>query len=135
MNETADLDAMIGVIVDELAPALVARNSIGRESAAQFPMTAGDNCDRIESEASFVALCGVSPVPAPSGEVARHSLNRAEIEPPTVRFCHRHRSASPHHRQRRLAMRRALLLDSPNRFRLLSWASWTRARREFLAGF
>jgi len=75
-DEIADLDAMIGAIVDELAPALVARNSIGKESAAQLLLTAGDNCDRIESEASFAALCGVSPVPASSGKVTRHRLNR-----------------------------------------------------------
>lgn len=75
-DEIADLDAMIGAIVDELAPSLVARNSIGRESAAQLLLTAGDNSDRIESEASFAALCGVSPVPASSGKVTRHRLNR-----------------------------------------------------------
>jgi transposase len=75
-DEISDLDAMIGAIVDELAPSLVTRNSIGRESAAQLLLTAGDNCDRIESEASFAALCGVSPVPASSGKVTRHRLNR-----------------------------------------------------------
>jgi transposase len=75
-DEIADLDAMIGAIVDELAPSLVARNSIGRESAAQLLLTAGDNCERIASEASFAALCGVSPVPASSGKVTRHRLNR-----------------------------------------------------------
>jgi transposase len=75
-NEIADLDAMIGAIVDELAPALVARNSIGHECAAQLLLTAGDNLDRLQSEASFAALCGVSPVPASSGKVTRHRLNR-----------------------------------------------------------
>jgi transposase len=75
-DEIADLDAMIGVIVDELAPALVARSSIGRESAAQLLLTAGDNPERLHSEASFAALCGVSPVPASSGKVTRHRLNR-----------------------------------------------------------
>lgn len=75
-DEIADLDAMIGAIVDELAPSLVARNSIGRESAAQLLLTAGDNSERIQSEASFAALCGVSPVPASSGKVTRHRLNR-----------------------------------------------------------
>jgi transposase len=75
-DEIADLDAMIGAIVDELAPALVARNSIGQESAAQLLLTAGDNSDRIGSEAGFAALCGVSPVPASSGKVTRHRLNR-----------------------------------------------------------
>ena len=75
-DEIADLDVMIGAIVDELAPALVARNSIGHESAAQLLLTAGDNSERVHSEASFAALCGVNPVPASSGKVTRHRLNR-----------------------------------------------------------
>jgi transposase len=75
-DEIADLDVMIGQIVEEVAPALIARNSIGRESAAQLLLTAGDNVGRLPSEASFAALCGVSPVPASSGKVTRHRLNR-----------------------------------------------------------
>ena len=39
-------------------------------------MTAGDNSERVHSEASFAALCGVNPVPASSGKVTRHRLNR-----------------------------------------------------------
>jgi transposase len=54
----------------------VARNSIGYESAAQLLLTAGDNPERLKSEASFAALCGASPVPASSGKVTRHRLNR-----------------------------------------------------------
>jgi len=75
-DEIADLDAMIAAIVDELAPALVTRNSIGYASAAQLLLTAGDNSERLQSEASFAALCGVSPVPASSGKTTRHRLNR-----------------------------------------------------------
>ncbi len=75
-DEIADLDVMIAAIVDELAPALVARNSIGHESAAQLLLTAGDNPERLHAEASFAALCGVSPVPASSGKTTRHRLNR-----------------------------------------------------------
>jgi len=75
-DEIADLDTMIVAIVDELAPALVARNSIGHESAAQLLLTAGDNVQRLRSEASFAALCGVSPVPASSGKTTRHRLSR-----------------------------------------------------------
>ena len=75
-DEIADLDAMIGAIVEELAPDLVARNSIGHTSAAQLLLTAGDNPERLRSEASFAALCGVSPVPASSGKTIRHRLNR-----------------------------------------------------------
>lgn len=75
-DEIADLDDMIVAIVDELAPDLVARNSIGHGSAAQLLLTAGDNPERLSSEASFAALCGVSPIPASSGKTTRHRLNR-----------------------------------------------------------
>ena len=75
-DEIADLDTMIIAIVDELAPALVARNSVGHGSAAQLLLTAGDNPQRLRSEAGFAALCGVSPVPASSGKTTRHRLNR-----------------------------------------------------------
>lgn len=75
-DEIADLDIMIAALVEELAPELVALNSIGYESAAQLLLTAGDNPERLKSEASFAALCGVSPVPASSGKITRHRLNR-----------------------------------------------------------
>jgi transposase len=75
-DEIADLDTMITAIVDELAPALVARNSVGHGCAAQLLLTAGANVERFQSEASFAALCGVSPVPASSGKTTRHRLNR-----------------------------------------------------------
>ena len=75
-DEIADLDTMIAAIVDELAPNLVTRNSIGHTGAAQLLLTAGGNPDRMRSEASFAALCGVSPVPASSGKTVRHRLNR-----------------------------------------------------------
>lgn len=75
-DEIADLDMMIGAIVQDLAPELIARNSIGSNSAAQLLLTAGDNPERLRSEASFAALCGVSPVPASSGKTVRHRLNR-----------------------------------------------------------
>jgi len=39
-------------------------------------ITAGDNPGRLGSEASFAALCGVSPIPASSGKTQRHRLNR-----------------------------------------------------------
>ena len=75
-DEIADLDAIIAAIVDELALNLVARNSIGHIGAAQLLLTAGDNPERLRSEASFASLCGVSPVPASSGKTVRHRLNR-----------------------------------------------------------
>lgn len=75
-DEIADLDTMIKAIINDLAPTLVRRNSIGYNSAAQLLITAGANPERLKSEASFAALCGVSPIPASSGKINRHRLNR-----------------------------------------------------------
>lgn len=75
-DEIADLDVMIASIVDELAPELIAKNSVGYQSASQLLITAGDNPSRLKSEASFAALCGASPIPASSGQTNRHRLNR-----------------------------------------------------------
>ena len=75
-DEIADHDTMIAAIVTDLAPNLIARNSISYNGAAQLLLTAGGNPERMRSEASFAALCGVSPVPASSGKTVRHRLNR-----------------------------------------------------------
>lgn len=75
-DEIADLDIMIKNIVDHLAPDLIAQPAVGYESAAQLLITAGDNPQRLKSEAAFAALCGVSPIPASSGKTHRHRLNR-----------------------------------------------------------
>jgi hypothetical protein len=42
---------------------------------ATLLVLAGDNPERLKSEASFASLCGVSPVEASSGKVIRHRLN------------------------------------------------------------
>ncbi|MEX5638043.1 transposase [Parafrankia sp. FMc2] len=39
-------------------------------------IAAGDNPQRLASDASFAALCGVSPLEASSGKTHRHRLNR-----------------------------------------------------------
>ena len=49
---------------------------VGPVCAAQLLVTAGDNPDRLHSEAAFAALCGVSPVEALRGKTQRHRLNR-----------------------------------------------------------
>ena len=46
------------------------------DTAAALLITAGDNPERLHNEASFAALCGVSPVEASSGKTQRHRLNR-----------------------------------------------------------
>ena len=74
-GEIADMDTMIAALVDALAPDLIARQAIGYETAARLLLTAGDNMERLHTEAEFAALCGVSPVPASSGKDQRHWQN------------------------------------------------------------
>jgi transposase len=50
---------------------------LGPDTAAQLLITAGDNPDRLRSEAAFAALTGSCPVPASSGKTTRLRLNRA----------------------------------------------------------
>ncbi|WP_233430505.1 MULTISPECIES: IS110 family transposase [Brevibacterium] len=51
----------------------------GRDTIAQLLITAGDNPDRLRSEAAFAALAGVCPIPASSGKTKRHRLNRVSF--------------------------------------------------------
>lgn len=75
-TEIADLDNQLAVLVKQARPDLLAIHGVGVETAAQLLSTCGDNPDRLESQAAFAALCGVSPVPASSGKTTRHRLNR-----------------------------------------------------------
>lgn len=70
------LDAQIAQLCAAINPALLAARGVGAEVAATLLVTAGDNPHRMSSEASFAALCGVSPVEASSGKVTRHRLNQ-----------------------------------------------------------
>jgi transposase len=63
-------------VVSETAPVLTASLGISPDTAATLLVTAGDNLERLRSEAAFAALCGVSPTPASSGKTNRHRLNR-----------------------------------------------------------
>ena len=59
------------------APQLVEAFGIGFDSAAELLIAAGDNTDRIRTDAAFAKLCGVCPIPASSGKTSgRHRLNR-----------------------------------------------------------
>lgn len=59
------------------APKLVGAFGIGLDVAAQMLITAGDNNDRVRSEAALAKMCGACPVPAGSGKNnGRHRLNR-----------------------------------------------------------
>ena len=74
-EEIAELDARIEGLVEEAAPQLVALDSVGPDTAAALLIAAGDNPERLKSEASFAHLCGAAPLPASSGKVVRHRLN------------------------------------------------------------
>lgn len=75
-DEITDLDELINPLVEALAPQLLKRVGIGVEVAGQMLVTAGDNPNRMKSEAAFAMLCGVAPLPASSGMTQRHRLNR-----------------------------------------------------------
>ena len=75
-TEIRDLERRITDVIAGHAPKLLERRGIGPDSAAALLITAGDNPDRLHSEASFAALCGVNPVNASSGKTTRRRLNR-----------------------------------------------------------
>ena len=75
-EEIAELDRLLGGLVAEAAPQLLAELGIGTDTAGQLLITVGDNPDRVHSEAAFAMLCGVAPLPASSGKTQRHRLNR-----------------------------------------------------------
>lgn len=59
-----------------LAPQLLDAFGIAADTAAEMLIVAGDNPERIHSEAAWAKLCGVAPIPASSGTTTRHRLNR-----------------------------------------------------------
>jgi transposase len=78
-----ELTDEIDLLDDQLRQLCIAANSallgargVGPEVAATLLVTAGDNPQRMRSEAAFAALCGVSPVAASSGKIVRHRLNQ-----------------------------------------------------------
>jgi len=75
-EEVAELDAILGPLVAETAPALLARVGLGIETASALLVAAGDNPERLRSERTFAHLCGVAPIDASSGKNERHRLNR-----------------------------------------------------------
>jgi transposase len=75
-TEIAELELSMAGLVSRLSPGLLACYGVGSTIAATLLVTAGDNPQRLGSEAAFASLCGVSPIPASSGLISRHRLNR-----------------------------------------------------------
>jgi transposase len=76
-DEIARLDAALAELVGATAPALLGLYGVGVDTAAILCVAAGDNPQRVRSEATWAHLCGVAPLEATSGKVTRrHRLNR-----------------------------------------------------------
>ncbi|MDT5047924.1 MAG: transposase [Mycobacterium sp.] len=75
-DEIDELNVHITAAIQTRAPKLLQRYGVGPDTGAALLLAAGDNPERLTSEASFAALCGVSPIEASSGKTHRRRLNR-----------------------------------------------------------
>jgi transposase len=124
-KEADALETSLTALITHAAPALIAARGIGTITAAQLLVTAGDNPDRLRSEAAFAALCGTSPIPASSGKTTRHRLNRGgdrhansalhqialvlmSCDPETKTYIHRLRDSGKSSREAMRCLKRAL---------------------------
>jgi transposase len=73
--EAAELEAVLRPLVRQLAPALLAEPGVGVITAAQL-LSSWSHPGRFRSEAAFASHAGVAPIPASSGQLIRHRLNR-----------------------------------------------------------
>jgi transposase len=73
--EAAELRAELERPVAAIAPWLLELPGVGTISAAQV-LVSWSHAARLRSEAAFAALAGANPIPASSGQVTRHRLNR-----------------------------------------------------------
>ena len=67
-DELAELDARIEALLVATVPELLDVFGVGPDTAAALVMAAGDNPERLHSEAAWAHLCGVAPVPKGSGK-------------------------------------------------------------------
>ena len=75
-TELKELDGMMECLTSVAAKRLRQQFGIGPQTAATLLSVAGDNPERLRSEAALASLCGVNPLPASSGKTVRHRLNR-----------------------------------------------------------
>jgi transposase len=74
--EKRALDELLAELVNAVADDLLCLYGVGVDSAAALLVAAGDNPERLHSEAAWAHLCGVAPIEASSGKVTRHRLDR-----------------------------------------------------------
>jgi transposase len=75
-TEIREIDQMLTELIVRTAPSLLNLHGVGTDTAASLLVAAGDNPDRLHNERSWAHLCGTTPLPASSGKVTRHRLNR-----------------------------------------------------------
>jgi transposase len=75
--ETLELTNDIKQLLDIIAAPMLERHGVGYETTGTLLCSAGDNPERLHTEAGYAALCGSSPVRVSSGKINRHRLNRA----------------------------------------------------------
>lgn len=74
-EQITELETRMNTLIGQAAPALAGTFGVGPHVAAQLLTTAGDNPERLSSEAAFAKLCAACPIPASSGKTTRHRLN------------------------------------------------------------
>ncbi|MFJ5221228.1 IS110 family transposase [Streptomyces sp. NPDC088354] len=75
-GEVKELTRRTTIAIRSCRPQMLDLVGVGPDSAAALLIAAGDNPDRLTDEASFAALCGVSPVEQSSGKTHPRRLNR-----------------------------------------------------------
>ena len=74
-QEAATYERQLTTLVQRVAPRLLAEPGVGTLTGAQI-LVSWSHAGRLRSEAAFAALAGTTPIPASSGKVQRHRLNR-----------------------------------------------------------
>jgi len=75
-QEVRSLEKELDTLTQRIVPQLRQLFGVGQDVAATLVLAAGNRGDRLRSEAAFSMLSGASPIPASSGMVWRHRLNR-----------------------------------------------------------
>lgn len=76
-DEINELHRDIKGVLDTIAAPMLERHGVGYETTGTLLCAAGDNPERLHTEAGYAALCGSAPVRVSSGKTNRHRLNRA----------------------------------------------------------
>lgn len=74
--EIAEADRELTRLVRRATPTLLAMPQVGVQTCARLAITAGENIDRMTTEARFAKLTGTAPIPVASGKTHRVRLNR-----------------------------------------------------------